>query len=370
MAVGRKILHSESSMGWGGQEIRVLAELLAMQERGHQVSLCAPSTSQIAVRGRDAGLDVWELDDRKWMWPISIWKIAQRLRQRGIEVVNTHSSKDGWVVGIAARWAGVPCVIRSRHIDVEYPRVAISRIAYGRLPHIVLTTSEKIRQRLMDRLSLDPSKIFCVATGIDLAKFSTLPDRAEVCAAWGIAGDMSCVGMVSVLRSWKGHRIFLEACKLLISQHPGLSILIVGEGPQRQNIQSWIEEFGLHEHVRMLGHLEDIRPALAVLDVLVLPSLKHEGIPQIILQAQGAGTPVVASDAGGIPEVVRDGVTGLLVPTGDAQALAQSVNRLLSDPASAKALAREAKERALAEYGISAMCQKLESIYGSRLSTK
>jgi glycosyltransferase involved in cell wall biosynthesis len=338
----------------------------AMRARGHQVELIAPEASTIFRRAREGGFPVLALDDRKWRYPFTIARLARHFREQGTQVVNPHSSRDGWLGGAAARLAGVPLVVRSRHIEVDYPNRWLSRVAFHRLPHHVLTTSQKIADRLVAELGLDPVHVTCVPTGIDLARFD--PEIGGVVhGELGLNPEVPLVGMVSVLRNWKGHHVFLGAARQLLDQGVQARFIVAGEGPGRRTLERRIAEHRLESHLALLGHREDVPAVLASLAVLVLPSTAHEGVPQIVLQAQAMGRAIVASRIGGIPEVIRDGETGFLVPPNDPAALAQRIRELLLDPGLRDRLGRQARTEAIRTRSLDVMCQRLEEIYGRYL---
>lgn len=363
------IAHTESSLGWGGQEIRVFTEMLAMRKRGHRLLLFAPSRSTIYARCQEAGFLVYSFSDHKAHYPLTILRLAAAFRREKVQVVNPHSSRDGWLAGVAARLAGVPLVIRSRHIEVDYPNRWLSRIAYKLLAHQVLTTSQRISDRLIQELGLSPGKVACVPTGIDLAQFDPqVPGKLHEELA--LPPEIPLVGMVSVLRSWKGHKHFLDAAAEIIRQTQHVQFVIAGDGPLRSWLAETIREMGLEARVRMLGHRDDVPNILASLSVLVLPSTAHEGIPQIVLQAQAMSRAVVGTTVGGIPEVVTDGVTGLLVPPGDVRLLVEAIGSLLNNASQRACLGQQARKRAEQEYGLENMCQQLEDLYAHHLARR
>ncbi|MEK7678534.1 MAG: glycosyltransferase [Verrucomicrobiota bacterium] len=138
-----RIVHSEASLGWGGQEHRIMAELAGFQKRGCNVWLLAPARSEIFQRAKSAGVPSEPLAQERWMFPFAVLKTAAWLRWLRPRVVNTHSSRDGWLVGLAARFARVPLLVRTRHIDVDYPNPWVSRHAFTTFADHVLTTSDK-----------------------------------------------------------------------------------------------------------------------------------------------------------------------------------------------------------------------------------
>jgi len=365
-ALSLRIVHSEASLGWGGQEHRVLAELKGFQQRGAWVALLAPENSEVFQRGREIGIEVQSLDTRKSRYPITAIRLKRWLRANDVQVVNTHSSRDGYLVGAAARLARVPLLIRSRHIDVGYPNPRISRHAFTTFSDHVLTTSEKITGHLKSTFCLQDDHVSTVPTGIDLARFAPDGPKADLFEN-GNPDQHPVVGMVSVLRSWKGHSVFLEAAKLLKAQGVKARYVIVGEGPVRESILQTISECNLNAETSLTGYREDIPEVLRALDVLAIPSTGHEGIPQIGLQALACETPVVGSDAGGIPEIIQPGEMGRIVKTSDAGQLADAIEAALTKPETTRRMAENGRRLVEQHHGLEHMLDRLMEIYSRHL---
>ena len=343
----------------------MLAELEWMRAQGHWVALAAHPKSAIAKRARDAGILFYPLRTHKALLPFEVARLAGWLTWNEVELVNTHSSNDGWLAGLAAQLAMKPILIRSRHIEVDYPNHFWSGLALRSLPDHVITTSQRIADRLVAELGIAPARVTCIATGVDLARFN--PEvEGTLHQELGLGPEVALVGMISVLRSWKGHATFLEAARQLFekSKRP-VHFIIAGDGPAREEWTQFIRQEPWKGRVTLLGHRADVPNILASLDVLVLPSYAHEGIPQIILQAQAMSCAVVATTIGGIPEVVEDGVTGLLVPPRDADALAEKISSLLDDPILDAHLGRNARASIEKNYSLDAMGERLLALYGA-----
>jgi glycosyltransferase involved in cell wall biosynthesis len=362
-----RIAHSECSLGWGGQEHRVLSELTGFQRRGSQVVLLAPMESQVFQRATKAGVPAVHLHIGKLTFPFEALRIARWLRRERIEILNPHSSADGWLVGVAGRLARVPLIIRTRHIDVDYPNPWLSRHAFTTLADHVITTSQKIASRFLDTFNLPDDRITTIPTGIDLGVFS--PDAVPTQLLPSNASDHSpVIGMVSVLRSWKGHGTFLEAARLLLDEGFAARFVIVGEGPIRYVIEKQIVDLKLAAHVTLTGHREDVPAVLRSLDVLVIASTKHEGVPQIGLQALATRTPVVGSNVGGIPEIIQPGETGSIFPAGDVKALAAALRDALMNSAVTQAMSQRGRQLVESKHSLDAMLDTLEAIYSRHLS--
>ncbi len=362
-AEGLSILHSESSLGWGGQEIRILAELTGLAQRGWRTGLLARSGSQIMERARAAGVPAWEVQFRHALDLPSAMQAARFLRAVAADVLVTHSSKDSWVGAWAGRLAGVP-LVRMRHLAIPVRRNPVSRLVYTRLCRRIVTTGEGGRQLLIREIGVRPDRIVAVPTGVDLERFD--PRRVEgggLRRALGIPAGTPVVGMVAVLRSKKGHRYFVEAAREVVQVLPRARFLIVGDGPMRAAVEAWIAEADLSGSVRLLGHREDMPEVMAAMDVVVLPSRRGEGVPQALTQALAMERPVVTTQVPGVLEVVEDGVTGLAVPPEDGSALAKAVLRLLERPEEAKAMGRAGRRRVAAGFSLERMLDRVEAVY-------
>jgi glycosyltransferase involved in cell wall biosynthesis len=278
-------------------------------------------------------------------------------------VLNPHSSRDGWLLGLAGRIARIPFIIRTRHIDVDYPHRWLSRHAFTTLADHIITTSEKITTRFRELFALPSDRITTIPTGIDVARFSPGPKTAGLIPP----SDAPVIGMVSVLRSWKGHSTLLKAAQILKRESFQARYLIVGDGPVRHVIEQEIADYGLGAAVTLAGHREDVPEVLRSLDLLVIPSTRHEGVPQIGLQALACKTPVIGSDIGGIPEIIRPGETGRIFPACDAGALANVIREALADVAATRACCERGRAMVESRHSLEHMLDTLDRLYRRHL---
>ena len=343
----------------------MFAELAGFQKRGSEVRLLAPAESEIFRRAQAAGIPAVPFQTGKWQFPFEAIRFARWLRRNRIQILNTHSSRDGWLLGIAGRLARVPFIVRTRHIDVTYPNRWLSRHAYTTFADHVLVTSAKIKAHFQEMFGLPDDRISTVPTGIDLEMYSPAGGKAKF--ADEPFALCPLIGMISVLRSWKGHVTFLQAARILLDGKFVARFVIVGDGPMRPHIEKQIADLNLGETVTLTGHQEDVPEILRALQALVIASTRHEGIPQIGLQALATKTPVVGSNVGGIPEIIRHGKTGRIFPAGDAKALAAAIRETLREIAATEKMAEAGRKLVETHHSLEKMFGDLESIYRRHL---
>jgi len=353
-----RILHTEASCAWGGQEIRILEEAAGLIGRGHDVQLVVPAGATIAGEAKERGIPVHlaSLDRRRPKSLLALLKIVRKLRP---EVIVTHSSTDSWLVSVATRLiATKPVVVRTRHVSTAVKPGAPNRWLYGRVPARVVTTGETVRGQLIAGLGLDPSHVVSIPTGIDTMRFR-VGDRISARRRLGLP-DGPLVGVVATLRSWKGHRFLLKAMT-----DPALvraRLVIVGDGRRATALREEARDLGLDGRIVFAGHQNDVVPWLQALDVFALPSIANEGVSQALMQAMACEVPVIATDIGATGELVVDREAGLLVPPENPAALAQAIARLLEDRAFAARLAVAGRRRVEEKYTKDAMLDAMERL--------
>lgn len=361
-----RILHTESSLGWGGQEIRVLTEARGVAARGHQVLLAAPSASRIFAEASAFGVQVVDLPIARKR-PSGLIALRRLLARTPFDVVNTHSSTDTWLAALAcATLAHAPGLVRTRHISAPAPRNAATRWLYTKAARRIVTTGERLREQVIEETGARADDVVSIPTGIDLERYRP-GDRDAARRGLELPLDRPIIGIVATLRSWKGHRHLLRAMASL--QAKEASLAIVGDGPQRAALESLAADLALGARVRFAGNQADVVPWMQACDVFCLPSYANEGVPQALMQAMACGVTVVSTPIGSIGEIVSDGTTGVLVPPGDVERLRAALDALLADPARREALARNARATALERFGEARMVERMIEVFRAAAET-
>lgn len=365
-----RILHTEWSQGWGGQEIRIVAECRAFISRGYDMLLAARPDSRIFARAKEAGVRVFPVWFNSPVNPFTVLELMDLARREKVDIIHTHSSIDSWCGGFAAKALGLR-LVRSRHLASPVKRKWSSRLLYGKMPDCVIPSGQAILRHLRDEVGCKDQHFISVPAGADPESFKPGGDRAAMIRELGGALEECSfvIAMVAVLRSWKGHDVLLDAVATVKDEFPSMRLLIVGDGPRRETLHTRVREMGLDDVVLFTGHRRDVHRVLAAVDVLVLPSLKNEATSQVIPQAMLAGVPVISSDAGGLSEIVRDGETGLLVPKGNADALAGALREVQHRPDAARERAQTARGYALRELTFERMIDLTEQAYQVQTSS-
>jgi glycosyltransferase involved in cell wall biosynthesis len=319
------ILHTESSNGWGGQEIRILKEAIGLRSRGHEIFFAVVRGGKLVEQARKAGFLVYEIGYQKSKAFLVLWDLLKIMRKHKISIVNTHSSLDSWLGGIAGKIARCK-VIRTRHLSTAVRGGLNAFLLYRCLADFIVTTSSGIIPKIAQLARLPLNRFQCVPTGVE--PFKVDPKKVqEFRDKLGVKENDILIGTVCVVRSWKGIQDLIEAARLL-KGHPHLKWVVVG-GSYLENFRHLVDET---TPLTFTGHLDDPHTAMGALDIFALLSTAHEGISQASLQAAYLKKPLITTTIGGLPEVCLEGITGILVPPSAPEKVAQAVLRLASDP--------------------------------------
>ncbi len=363
------VLHTESSTGWGGQENRTLNEMLGLRELGHTALLACQPGAKLGERAREAGFEVFETPMRHALDLPAILRLRGFMRRRHAAIVNTHSSRDTQLAGMAAHSLSVapwhrPRIVRTRHLALPIT----SRFTYSVLPDHVVTVSEHVRRYLISA-GVPDNRITTVHTGIDLSRYAAAAAGGALRTELGLPADAPLVGTVAILRRKKGHAELLEAIPEVFARFPQAHFVFAGDGPQRENLERRIAELGLGDNVHLLGLRRDIVNVLQSLDLFVLPT-HQEALGTAFVEAGALGLAAIGSRVDGVPEIIADGATGMLVPVNDPSALAAAIISLLDDPAARNRMGQAAHRKVVAHFSREAMISGMLTLYAAVLERK
>ncbi|MEW6444674.1 MAG: glycosyltransferase family 4 protein [Pseudomonadota bacterium] len=350
------ILHLETGMNLYGGPRQVAWLLEGLHARGIGNTLVCPRGAAISQTGAPHVARVEEL--RPGLAALRDFNRA--LAEHRPDIVHVHSRRLGadWWAAWAARHAGIPCII-SRRVDNPEPGW-LARRKYA-LYDRVIAISDGIRTVLLNE-GVPAGRVLTVRSAVDPAPYLHSCEREAFRATFTLPEDAIVLGVIAQLIPRKGHRHLFAALPDILARHPRVQVLIFGKGALREELESESRRLGLDAHVRFTGFRADLARWLPCLDLVAHPA-DMEGLGVSLLQAAAAAVPVIATRAGGMPEAVRDGETGLLIEPGDVDGLRAAILRLLDDDALRRGMGQAGQRYVQRECGIDAMVEGNLAVY-------
>jgi len=301
--------------------------------------------------------------DRSGTWDLPAWAPLVRLLRGGsVQIVHGHMhGSNAWAV-VLGRLTRVPVVVSHEHswaFTGGPVRGLVDRRLIGAGSDAVIACSQEDRRRMIERQRIAPQKVRFVPNGIDGR--TPTPGR-DIRRELGVDPDAPVVGTVAALRAEKRLDVLLRAAAQLVPRWPRLRVVIAGEGAERPRLEALAAELGLGGTLLLLGARSDVPDVLQALDVAVVSS-DFEGSPLSVMEYMEAGLPVVATAVGGLPQMIDDGVHGVLVPRRDPAALAEAIGGLLADPQRRRELGAAGRRRRRAEFDLDVMVARVEQLY-------
>lgn len=357
----------------GGAE-RVAMELATRLDRDRFESVyCASrfdpekSEGSIAIAERRlqaAGIRYLGLS-RGSSFDLASWLPLYRLlRRERFDVIHSHMFGSNVWGTLLGRLARVPVVVAHEHtwsFKGKPLRRFVDREVIGRLSHVFVAVSREDRRKMIEFEGVAPRKVLFVPNGIPTPP---PPTGADVRAELGIPHDAPVIGTVSVLRPQKALQLLIRAALPLLDELPDLRVLIAGHGPEKEKLSQLIQALGVEDRVALLGYRADVPDILAALDVAVSSSA-FEGSPLAVMEFMESACPIVATRVGGVPDLIDDGVHGLLVEAGDADGLTDAIRRMLGDRDAAQRMGETARERRRRDFDVQVMVGRFEALYES-----
>ncbi len=363
-----------SSRASGGMARHVIALMSALRGEGYKVAVACDPEGMIAEAARERDLTVFPVTFSSSANPtramLAAWQLSGAISSFQAHIVHTHSYHAGLVGAVSTPLARPARMIATMHSYPPYSnegqslgssgRVAV-RLILGRASRVIMV-SEALRSALLPLRPESAAKTLVIPNGIDVvhAEPSITPEQAR--QKYSLPPEVPLIGLVARLAPQKGPLEFVRAVRVLADGNPDLHAVIVGDGPLRAEGEALTRELNLEDRLHWLGQVESGREVMWALDALVVSSIT-EGSSIVAMEAMALGKPVVATDVGGVPEVVADGETGYLVPPADAEAMAEAVARLLSDPQGAVAMGDRGRQRAALNFDLDLMISRTKAVY-------
>ena len=367
--MGRALVtfHIDTEKGWRGGEQQMAYLMEGLARRGHRVEAALQPDGDAFGRLAAKGLSVHAIPMRGEADPIAVLALARRMSAARADVVHCHTSHAHTLGVLASRLAGRPVVIVSRRVDFSIFRnsfLGLNGIKYRAGVDRIVCVSDAVKGVLV-RDGLLPDRLCVVRSAIDPRRVLDA-SPVDVHARLGIDRKAKIVLAVGALVPHKGHRHLVEAMPALVGAVPDAHVVIAGDGPLREEISELSKALWVDRRLSMPGYVDDVAGWFHAVSVFAMPSLE-EGLGTSVLDAMAAGVPVVASNAGGLPEMVRDGLDGLLVPPGDPTSLAKALARVLTDPAEHARLSEAARRRVAEEFHVDRMVEQTLEVYEEAL---
>lgn len=355
-------LHIDTERTWRGGEQQALYLGRGLRDRGHEVLVVGQPRSPFVERMRAVGLETVAIPMRSEADATAVGRLMMLLRRFRPDVVHMHTSHAHSLGVLACRASGIGHTIVSRRVDfsIHRTRLRLNILKYRFGVDRYIAISRGVKDVLVAD-GVPAGRIDIVPSGVDLDELARVP-RVDYRREFGLPKDSIVVGDVAHFGWHKAQEVLVEACPRIFAEEPRVHVFLVGDGECRPKVEQLATELGVLHRLHFTGHRRDARALIRWFDVFVMCSVK-EGLCTSILDAHVLATPVVASDVGGIPEIVQNGETGLAVPPRDPVRLANAVVRLVRQRGLAELLALQGQRLVREQYSVDAMVEGTLRVY-------
>ncbi|MFC1853832.1 glycosyltransferase [candidate division CSSED10-310 bacterium] len=305
----------------------------------------------------------------KWINPLSILRLILWLKHHQFQVVNTHLFLGNTIGRIAARLAGCPIIIATEHNTYLFKSRIQQKIdkILARISDTIIAVTAAVAEFTAHQEKISRQKFVVIHNGTDIQRFEqNNSDRDHIRQAYSIPEQNVIIGSIGRFVPQKDFSLLVQAFRLFQDHNPASNLMLVGDGPERSLLQKTAFELGISEHVIFTGFQNEVRPFLTAMDVFALTPV-YEGLGLVLLEAMASGVPVVAAHVGGIPEVVLDGETGILIANREPQSYAQAFSHILENHDFRKKMCQAAKIRVQEHFSIQKMTLAYETLFKQSL---
>lgn len=367
------VLYIIHSLTWGGAENQVVTLAPALSRGRYTIHVCCLQREGVqadALRAR--GIQVVSLNMRLRYWPIAVYRLFRLIGRLKPKIVHTHLYDAGIWGRLVGKLAGVPVILTTEvgmTVWKKRHHLLLERFV-NRFTDKMIAVSEDIRQRRIRLEGVSPEKLITIPAAVEVERFSRTSSRERVRKELDLDPSSPVIGTVARLAAAKRLDLLLEAARIVRETVPHARFLLVGDGSLREELESRAVQLDLSpEYVRFLGNRQDVAEFLPAIDIFALSS-EREGLPVSMLEAMAASKPVVATQVGGIPQVVQDGHNGLLVPPRDPVGLAKAIITLIENKTLRESVAREGYRTVEARFSTDAIGREIIALYDDLLEKK
>lgn len=365
----------------GGMQNHVFELVSGLNKKGYPVDVIASPNETLESKLKVIDVSSYRVPLSDRLNPtdlINVIRLARLLKRLRPDILHIHGNRTALVGGIAASLAGVRSTVVTVHNFLMYQNAkglkkAAASLVDRRLDahsDKIIAVSDSLKRSLVDSERFEPSKISVIHNGVDPDGWRRpAAGKAELRARFGLKAKDFVVTSVGRLVDWKGRDLLIEAAARSITSRPDLKVIIAGDGPLFDELSKSIQDRRLEANIWLLGRVADTRPLLALSDMFCLPS-RNEPFGLVLLEAMAAGLPVVAFDSGGVPEIIEDGVSGILVPTGDVAGLSRAIEGLADDDEKRRRLAAAGSLRVEERFTLGRVVERTEMIYNEVLQNQ
>lgn len=360
-------MHVSTETGWRGGEQQVQLLTDGLVSRGHKCYVAAPPGSPLLANRSAKGMGVPQSGAGEFDI-FAAHRLAGAVKRLDADLIHAHTSHAHSMAWMASHFSRVPVIV-SRRVDFPVSRNFLSRLKYRSANTHYIAISETVKRVLMEG-GIEPERIAVVYSGIDPARFARrMADRDESAARqYGAEPGEALIANIAALTDHKDQATLLRAAAVLRRSYPSFRLVIAGSGELEHQLKAMCADLGLNDRVLFAGHLKDLSMLYAAADLFVMSS-HLEGLCTSILDSMAVGVPVVATRAGGIPEIIEDGVNGLLAPVRDHEALAEKMRQALHEPGLAQRLVEQAHATVERRFVAGRMVEGTEAVYRKVLGT-
>jgi len=369
------ILHIYQNSKIGGVQQQLLSLLKAYsRERFNPIFCCLGPKEEIGKEIEGTGIEFIPLNKLRYNRFSSgiVLELHRLMKKKQIHVVRTHRYRSNLYGRLAAFFAGVPVIIASVHDNYrtdKRPKRRIMNRILSKITDKIVAVSEAVKEDIMRYDRIDPSKIEVIPNGIDVERFNPEKKTTDIRKEFSLEEDDIVIGFIGRIVTAKGLEYLLDALPYLKGEFKSIKLLIVGEGSLVEELKERAKKNNIFNNILFTGKRRDIPEILASIDIFVMPSIA-EGLPNALLEAMAMGKPIVTTEVGGIPEVIKNEINGLLVPPRNAESLVTAIKTFLDNRHLAIKIGQRAKNYVEENLSIQTTTQKWESLYTVLLKEK